>query len=930
MAYTERPHQVTAIAAAAHELSSADRASVVMPCGTGKTLVGIETVRRLKPRITVLLAPTLALIGQSLQAWRDSDPVPGARYIAACSDESVAEGSRVEDDIAPDELGVMVTTSSDEVAGALALTANAPLIILTTYSSAPVVGRALLSQGIQADLAVFDESHRTATGAPSQFSSALFQDYFPAAKRLFLTATPRVYPVADDGPSISMDNQALYGKVAHVLSVSDAIKQGLIADYRILVSVVTTDELQDPGTDAVARHRQAAAVAISKAMKEFGLRKGFLFHRSVADAEAFSNSEVLARETGVQAIHINGGMSMNERLRLLGEFKSADRSLVTNAKCLTEGVDVPSVDLVCFMAPKKSTVDVVQAVGRAMRTAPGKRHGYVLLPMLVDLHKGETVEQAVARSEMSELFRVLSELRDMEIPFARSNRSAVISDESVKRSLDYFREKVVTLGSDEVTAALRNAISVMAVKELRSDWDEKFLALKRFKEAHGHLKFDPGSEESKELGKFVSNCRQLRLRGLLAAHKVEMLNDMEFPWDVEDARWDRRFVQATTLPRSKWAPKNYEWLADQKRSLADGSMPGHRLERLRSGLPDLFDATANKSARPDSSSRSGVQSPSPAIASPAPAALRRGALSQSERRAAARKDLFDLMRDAEDTISFRSRSSNSMAGMRATGILFASRLILLSGQTKLAFFAGQPDATPAEREFLATSTEAVEQLSEQIESLLEAIRAAIRVQAVTSEEAADICVHMNMSLPEIMERPTQDFLGAASIETLELMHERCQETGSCVAQAGSVSSKEFSLWLFASTLKHLVLNEDLATRALGDEFWKPAKLLEELGIEIRSPRGLVEWTRADSIRALPQSMRPHIGHKPRAPTPEEKEMINQAAKALSNAMRGPSAETIAQKLRCMESEAAFPAEPPEPSGPAPTAKTSISRPRRKP
>jgi superfamily II DNA or RNA helicase len=892
MNHTERPHQAAAIASTVQEFVTSDRASVVMPCGTGKTLVGIEIARRLCPRVTVLLAPTLALIGQSLQAWREADPVPGARYIAACSDESVAEGSRAEDDIEPDELGVMVTTSVDEVAQALGSTANAPLVILTTYISATVVGQALLDQGAQADLAVFDESHRTATGVPSQYSSALFQKSFPAAKRLFLTATPRVFPAAEEGPAISMDNEVLFGKVAHVLSVSDAIKQGLIADYRILVSVVTTDEIQDPDSDAVARHRQAAAVAISKAMKEFSLRKGFLFHRSVADAQAFASSDVLARETGLQPIHINGSMSMNERLRLLDEFKSADRSLVTNAKCLTEGVDVPSVDLVCFMAPKKSTVDVVQAVGRAMRTSPGKQHGYVLLPMLVDVHKGETVQQAVARSEMSELFRVLSELRDMEIPFARSNRFAVVSDESVKRSLDYFREKVVTIGSDEVTTALRNAIGVMVVKELRSDWDEKFLALKRFKESKGHLKFDPASDESKELGKFISNCRQLRLKGLLSAHKVEMLNGIGFPWDVEDARWDRRFVQATSLPRSSWSPKNYAWLSEQKKAIADGTMPVHRLERLRTAMPEVFDVKANS----QDAVISQVTEASSVIAS---VPLRMPS-SPTEKRASARQQLFDLMRYAESKLSFRSRSPTGMAGMKAASIIFALRIVALGAFTRDVFLAQQPEASPSDRAKLHHANAGAHKQQQALSEFLGTIRSAISTSAVTPNEVADICSYMDLSLPELNERCILDFMEAASVKTLRLIHERTQETGACVAQAGAVTKQEFAIWLFATSLRRLAENEDLSARILKKESWKPAKLLEELGLEIRSPQGLVEWSRADSIRSLPEPMRAHVADKPGVPSHEQQALVHKAAMAIAKAKRKPKATAIAAKLNAMD------------------------------
>ncbi len=467
------PHQTTASEAAVSEFDTADRASIIMPCGTGKTLVGIDVVRQLQPRITVLLAPTLALIRQSLEAWQMEQPVPGAHYIAACSDESVAEGAAEEDDIAPGELGGMVSTSVDDLAKFLKASGSNPVVVMTTYVSSSIVGQALALNGLRANLGLFDEAHRTATGEVTSFSAALFDDIVPIDKRLFMTATPRLHSMRekDDGaPWISMDNPALYGRAAYVLPMADAIAQGLITDYRVLVSVVTSDELPDAGADAPGRQRQAAAVAISKAMSTYGLRKGFLFHRTVADAAEFAESAILARETpGVLRDHISGAMPMRERLRRMEAFKDADDGLMANAKCLTEGVDVPAVDLVCFMAPKRSTIDVVQAVGRSIRRAPGKQFGYVLLPVLVDLHKGESLEDAVARSEMSEIVHVLSELRDMAIPYARGSGSGGVSDAVVKETEDYLRDKVSVLGSPELAEALRRSIHVMALQDLRSD-----------------------------------------------------------------------------------------------------------------------------------------------------------------------------------------------------------------------------------------------------------------------------------------------------------------------------------------------------------------------------------------------------------------------------------------------------------------------------
>jgi predicted helicase len=397
-----RPHQAAAVKAAATHFvaGGADRGRLIMPCGTGKSLTAFWIAEALGARNILVAVPSLALIRQSLRDWTREflarDIVP--EWLCVCSDESV--GTLEQDSFVghPHDLGIPTTTSTDDIAAFLQRPVGRPSIVFTTYQSSARLAEGTRAAGVTFDLMVLDEAHKTVGASSKPFATLLHDNRVRARRRLFMTATERVLR-GDSDDVLSMDDERVYGRRFFQLSFREAIRQGIICDYKILTVLVTDARIAelveenrlimlDAAAAEVEAQALAAGVVLNRAVREHGIRHAISFHRSIRAAERFREQQDKLNslpeiETGTLNLHVSSKRSAGERADLLDRFAHHDHALMTNARCLTEGIDIPAVDCVLFADPKQSVVDIVQAAGRALRRHPGKEHGYILLPLVV-------------------------------------------------------------------------------------------------------------------------------------------------------------------------------------------------------------------------------------------------------------------------------------------------------------------------------------------------------------------------------------------------------------------------------------------------------------------------------------------------------------------------------------------------------------------
>lgn len=442
-----RDHQQTALNAVAAGLKDAERGKLIMACGTGKTFTSLKIAEQQagKGKRVLFLVPSLSLLSQTLTEWTQESATP-LHSFAVCSDSDVGKKRKAEDDavqVFTHELRYPATTKADRLAAEMLKRHDADhmSVVFSTYHSIDVISRAQADHGLPAfDLVICDEAHRT-TGATfgdddeSNFVRVHDGDYIRAAKRLYMTATPRIYGdsakiKAESGEVTlcSMDDEALYGKELFVINFSEAVQRGLLTDYKVLVLTVEESaisrrlqELLKDENNQLKVDDAAKIVGCWKALAKQGLHEQLIgddepMRRAVAFCqvispnykgtkhkvssiniasmfqsvvEAYQDSEEIEEASRLicEAEHVDGSMNASAKEAKLNWLKEEPPAstcrILSNVRCLSEGVDVPALDAVLFLTPRNSQVDVVQSVGRVMRNAPGKKRGYVVLPVVI-------------------------------------------------------------------------------------------------------------------------------------------------------------------------------------------------------------------------------------------------------------------------------------------------------------------------------------------------------------------------------------------------------------------------------------------------------------------------------------------------------------------------------------------------------------------
>lgn len=511
-----RPHQREALAAVGEGFASSDRGKLIMACGTGKTYTALQVVENQTPSdATVLfLVPSISLLSQTLTEWK-RDATDDFQAFAVCSDVKV--GKNTDADMSTTDLLIPATTNPDKLITQTHQSSgfSGRTIVFSTYQSIDVLHNAQEMGFADFDLIICDEAHRT-TGATlagseeSAFVKVHDNAFLAATKRLYMTATPRVFDEAtrqkaDENSVVvaSMDDEALYGDVFYRLGFGEAVQRGLLTDYKVLVLAVDeaainkqfqsllVDEDGELSIDEVARivgcwkglSSRGATPEDGGDVRVAPMQRAVAFAANIKESKKTADmfdrvSRTLAQTNPAsltcQAEHVDGGMNVairNSKLRWLETDPGVDQCrILTNARCLSEGVDVPDLDAVMFLNPRNSQVDVVQSVGRVMRRAEGKDYGYIILP--VGIPAGQEPEQALKDNKKYKvIWSVLNALRSHDDRF-----EAMVNKIDLNEDRDTRLEVLPTTVDDDGTV-------ITPVGDGQGVLDLEFPGLEQWREA---------------------------------------------------------------------------------------------------------------------------------------------------------------------------------------------------------------------------------------------------------------------------------------------------------------------------------------------------------------------------------------------------------------------------------------------------------------
>ncbi|GAA7751944.1 DEAD/DEAH box helicase family protein [Helicobacter pylori] len=508
-----RPHQTEAIEETKKYFSDPKntRGKLIMACGTGKTYTSLKIMEALEPKITLFLAPSIALLSQTFREYAQEKSEPFYASIV-CSDDKVGKGKKNKndddtDDINFSELPLKPSTRLEDILSVYqkAQKENKRFIIFSTYQSALRIQEAQEVGLGEMDLIICDEAHRTVGAMYSSnerddknaFTLCHSDAHIKAKKRLYMTATPKVYSESSkakakesDNAIYSMDDAEIFGEEIYTLNFERAIALDLLTDYKVIILAVRSEnlsgvtnsvnkkisQLEAKGTKLdkklinnefvckiVGTHKGLAKqdlIALDdENKKDYDLQnkndtipsqRAISFCKSINTSKHIKESfetimecynEELKKKSfknlTISIDHIDGTMNCKvrlEKLEELNEFKPNTCKVLSNARCLSEGVDVPALDSVIFFDGKSAMVDIIQAVGRVMRKAKHKKRGYIILPIALEESEIKNLDEAVNNTNFKNIWKVIKALR--------SHDSSLVDEAT-------FREKIKVFGSDD-------------------------------------------------------------------------------------------------------------------------------------------------------------------------------------------------------------------------------------------------------------------------------------------------------------------------------------------------------------------------------------------------------------------------------------------------------------------------------------------------
>lgn len=560
-----RNYQHDAVNAICGELAHGGRATTIMACGTGKSLVGLRSAEALVEvgGAVAVFAPSLALIEQLHRTWTSSARRQ-LRTMVVCSQDDLLSASPDDDTTA-----VPVSTKDADIQEFLTAPDAAGTdmtVVFCTYQSAERLANVTRSIGLTLALIVADEAHRTAGKKDGTFSIILSNNRISAHRRLFLTATRRVHTdVASD--ALSMDDAVLYGRRVYTYPFGKAISDGWLSDYRVAVVVITDTEVHRAvltqasmriAGEAFNAARAAAVLGLFAASETYGLKRVLAFHNTVSASRQFAtNIRQLAslKEEGPRpdVYHLDALASATARRAALEHLATptAGRwTVVNNVRVLAEGVDIPSLDAVMFAEPKRSQIDVVQAVGRAIRKNPDRAEPAVIL-VPIYIAPGESPRAVLSGSRYRHVWQVIRALRDhdelldAELAHVRRNDYDPARPTYAPNALP---EKILVTGATADADRFAAAVTTMLLDATTTSWAEGLAEYRAFTDAHGKGIEVPRRHITSSgfpLGQWQSTQRQAYRWERLSAQQVSDMEDAGFNWGQRSRQWRANVTRFT-------------------------------------------------------------------------------------------------------------------------------------------------------------------------------------------------------------------------------------------------------------------------------------------------------------------------------------------------------------------------------------------------
>ena len=584
-------YQQKAIKNVVREFKKEDKGQLIMACGSGKTLTALQIKEKMKTKKTLYLLPSLNLINQTIKEWVSFSGLY-FKPLCVCSDPSSSRVIENKDRwiFSKQDIGIPVLNSPEKIHRYLKSENN--YVIFCTYQSSSLISQSQNNGLLQEfDITFCDEAHNCAGNGFKRSGLILDETEIKSKKRLFMTATPlnidqkiKEKAYEKNIEISSMDDTEKFGKVFHTLSFREAVAEEILVPYKIIFQDIKKSEseviekivkrklVKIPEIEYIDAESVACDIAIVKGMKQYGIRKLITFHRLVRFAEYFSKTfnyvwNWMDKKDKTffspECFWLSGEEhTQQQRQRILDRFKNLKKGkslIVSNSQCLSEGVNVPSLDAICFVDPKRSTTDIIQSVGRVMRRSEGKLTGYIIIPLFIN--DIDQIDDELDKTRYKYIWEIIKALMLHDEYLSETIKKLRIELGQRKKStrdnkgLELPKEIVI---SEDLKNTFAEDIEITLIQGLTEDWYETYGTLKQF--LHDNDGRQPERKDGIKLYNWCSFQRTCKRKNhkWLTQERIKLLDELiplGWSWEVLEDEFKKKCLE---IEKELDSPRTFE------------------------------------------------------------------------------------------------------------------------------------------------------------------------------------------------------------------------------------------------------------------------------------------------------------------------------------------------------------------------------------
>lgn len=586
------------------------RGKLILPCGTGKTLVSLWIKEKLNVRLTLFLVPSLNLIRQTKNEWIKNCK-EAFEYIIVCSELDI-DNEQDSSNLKLYDLDSFVTGEPKAIKEFIKKETPNKKVIFSTYQSFKKIIDSYNEELPSIDFAICDEAHRTASINYGVFS-LIHNDIgkMLIKNRLYMTATPRVYSrtikknIEETGNLLfDMSDEKVYGKEIYRMSFAEAINLGILVDYQIICFGVADENIYKLLKNNIYINRNATIndfvnnYVVKISFDRYPISHAISFHSKVKQAQLFSerNKKICHN---INSFFVSGKQPSSKRSVILNAFKNSEKAVVSNARCLTEGIDIPSVDAVFFCDPKNSKVDIVQAVGRTLRKDKKNKSkiGRIIIPMYFS--KGLNIEDEIDTSIYSNVVKIIRSIADQDERLqdeinSFAYRQANIGNNNSKIHFNFEKESKLNdlLAFENIGKKVEDALFGEIISKNSMTWDLYYKELSDYLALHNNIY--PKQQDNMRLYIWCSQQRNAKTKKLLSEDRIDKLELLNFSWNMQVDSWNETFnklVDYLKVNNNNWPRQRNStgiehtlaiWMMKIDKEYREGKLKKERYDKLNS------------------------------------------------------------------------------------------------------------------------------------------------------------------------------------------------------------------------------------------------------------------------------------------------------------------------------------------------------------